>query len=53
MVSTTKTNAFNVYFDEVEPAIYNPRGRYFNFVHAVRAQSQVDLSEKSILLLLD
>lgn len=44
---------YNVYFDEVEPAIYNPRGRYFNFFHAVRAQYQVDLSEKSILLLLD
>ena len=44
---------YNVYFDEVEPSIYNPRGRYFNFFHAVRVQSQVDLSEKSILLLLD
>lgn len=44
---------YNVFFDEIEPAIYNPRGRYWNFFHAVRAQSQVDLTEKSVLLLLD
>lgn len=44
---------YNVFFDEIEPAIYNPRGRYWNFFHAVRVQSQVDQSEKSVLLLLD
>ena len=44
---------YNVYLDEMEPAIYNNRGRYWNFFHTVRAMSQVDLSEKSILLLLD
>lgn len=44
---------YNVFYDEMEPAIYDPAGRYWNFFYAVRCQSQVDLTEKSVLLLLD
>ena len=44
---------YNVYLDEIEPAIYNNRGRYWNFVNSIRVMEQVDLSEKSVLLLLD
>lgn len=44
---------YNVFYDEMEQPIYNPTGRYWNFFYAVRCQSQVDLTEKSVLLLLD
>ena len=44
---------YNVFYDEMEPAIYDPAGRYWNFFYAVRCQSQVDLTEKSVLLMLD
>lgn len=44
---------YNVYFEEMEPTIYNPTGRYYNFNYSVRIQDQIDLTEKSVLLLLD
>ena len=44
---------YNVYFDEMEPAIYNPTGRYTNINYSVKTQDQIDLTEKSVLLLLD
>lgn len=44
---------YNVYQDELEPAIYNPAGQYWNIFHHVRTQNQIDLTEKSVLLLLD
>lgn len=44
---------YNVFNDEMEPALYNPAGRYWNLYHSVKAQSQIDLTEKSVLLLLD
>lgn len=44
---------YNVFLDEMEPVMYNSAGRYYQMFHSVRAQSQVDLTEKSILLLLD
>jgi len=44
---------YNVFFDEMEQPIYDPAGRYWNFFYAVRCQSQVDLTEKSVLLMLD
>lgn len=44
---------YNVYQDELEPSIYNPKGQYWNIFHHVRTQNQIDLTEKSVLLLLD
>lgn len=44
---------YNVYQDELEPSIYNPKGQYWNIFQHVRTQNQIDLTEKSVLLLLD
>lgn len=44
---------YNVFVDEMEPVMYNSAGRYWNFYHSIKAQSQVDLTEKSVLLMLD
>lgn len=44
---------YNVYQDELEPSIYNPKGQYWNIFYHVRTQNQIDLTEKSVLLLLD
>lgn len=44
---------YNVFVDEMEPVMYNSAGRYWNLFHSIKAQSQVDLTEKSVLLVLD
>ena len=44
---------YNVALNEIEPAIYNPSGSYWNVFHKARYQYQNDMTENAVVLLLD
>ena len=44
---------YNIYHDTIDTTPYNPRGEYYNLIANMRVQYQNDLTEKSVVLLLD